>query len=239
MMTLRLAGVFLGMQALFLAALRLTVLPEFPIGLAASREPRGRCAVQPVQDGHLAYRLFAPDPDRSGRWFVYPPGSRARFRRWTRRRRSTPRTKGIEAWGWDPAHRPDGDLVPVEVVNLGYVVNVIEDIGERLFGGNGRRSSSILRRGGSSAIGAADNACRGGGRRYNRGPSEALSGPRAARARAGPIRRQIVGVFGAPFVGPGTGSASRGPSPRRLLSRGIGRPHPGRIDCLHSTGKPA
>ena len=39
--------------------------------------------------------------------------------------------KGIEAWGWDPAHRPDGDLVPAEVVNLGYVVNVIEDIGER------------------------------------------------------------------------------------------------------------
>ena len=71
--------------------------------------------------------------------------------------------KGIEAWGWDPTHRPDGDLVPVEVVNLGYVVNVIEDIGERLFGGNGRRSSSILRRGGSSAIGAADNALPGRG----------------------------------------------------------------------------
>ncbi|SVD28598.1 uncharacterized protein METZ01_LOCUS381452, partial [marine metagenome] len=33
--------------------------------------------------------------------------------------------------GWDPVHRPDGEKRPSEVVNLGYVVNVIEDLGER------------------------------------------------------------------------------------------------------------
>ena len=39
--------------------------------------------------------------------------------------------KGIEAWGWDPAHRPSGSLAPAEIVNLGYVVNVIENVEER------------------------------------------------------------------------------------------------------------
>ena len=38
---------------------------------------------------------------------------------------------GFNAWGWDPAHRYDGRLAPAEVVNLGYVVNVIEDVEER------------------------------------------------------------------------------------------------------------
>ena len=38
---------------------------------------------------------------------------------------------GFEAWGWDPSHRPDGKLDPADVVNLGYVVNVIEDEKER------------------------------------------------------------------------------------------------------------
>ena len=94
--------------------------------------PRGRSAAQPVQDGHLAYRLFTPDPDPAlADGLITPGGHGARFRLWTRRRRSTPRTQGNRSVGWDPAHRPDGDLVPAEVVNLGYVVNVIEDIGER------------------------------------------------------------------------------------------------------------
>ena len=38
---------------------------------------------------------------------------------------------GVQARGWDPAHRPDADLSPAPVVNLGYVVNVIEDSAER------------------------------------------------------------------------------------------------------------
>ena len=38
---------------------------------------------------------------------------------------------GVRSWGWDPAHRPDGETAPAQVVNLGYVINVIEDIDER------------------------------------------------------------------------------------------------------------
>ena len=39
--------------------------------------------------------------------------------------------RGIKAWGWDPKHRRDGELEAAQVVNLGYVVNVIEDAEER------------------------------------------------------------------------------------------------------------
>ena len=38
---------------------------------------------------------------------------------------------GFQARGWDPAYSPEGELEPAEVVNLGYVVNVIEDAEER------------------------------------------------------------------------------------------------------------
>src|SRR5437879_2750084 len=38
---------------------------------------------------------------------------------------------GIAAFGWDPAHRPEGPRRPAAVVNLGYVVNVVEDPVER------------------------------------------------------------------------------------------------------------
>lgn len=38
---------------------------------------------------------------------------------------------GIAALGWDPNFRPDGELVPSQLVNLGYVINVIEDRDER------------------------------------------------------------------------------------------------------------
>ena len=41
------------------------------------------------------------------------------------------RLSGVHANGWDPAHRADAELSPAEVVNLGYVVNVIEDSEER------------------------------------------------------------------------------------------------------------
>lgn len=37
----------------------------------------------------------------------------------------------IKASGWDPAHRRDGKVVAADVVNLGYVLNVIEDPVER------------------------------------------------------------------------------------------------------------
>ena len=38
---------------------------------------------------------------------------------------------GIECTGWDPAHNPDTAISPANVVNLGFVVNVIEDQTER------------------------------------------------------------------------------------------------------------
>ena len=38
---------------------------------------------------------------------------------------------GLDAQGWDPIHRPFVSLKPADVVNLGYVVNVIEDSAER------------------------------------------------------------------------------------------------------------
>ena len=38
---------------------------------------------------------------------------------------------GIRVGGWDPVHRPDGDRKPADLVNLGYVINVIEDPLER------------------------------------------------------------------------------------------------------------
>lgn len=38
---------------------------------------------------------------------------------------------GIQATGWDPAHMTGGELAPAGVVNVGYVVNVIEDPEER------------------------------------------------------------------------------------------------------------
>ncbi|HEX5747162.1 MAG TPA: DNA phosphorothioation-associated putative methyltransferase [Archangium sp.] len=41
------------------------------------------------------------------------------------------REQGIDCDGWDPAHRPDGPRNQADVVNLGYVVNVIEDVAER------------------------------------------------------------------------------------------------------------
>lgn len=39
---------------------------------------------------------------------------------------------GIEAAGWDPHFAPDNPRVPADVVNLGFVLNVIEDPAERL-----------------------------------------------------------------------------------------------------------
>jgi DNA phosphorothioation-associated putative methyltransferase len=39
---------------------------------------------------------------------------------------------GIEASGWDPYYAPDGEKRPARLVNLGFVINVIEDPAERL-----------------------------------------------------------------------------------------------------------
>jgi DNA phosphorothioation-associated putative methyltransferase len=41
------------------------------------------------------------------------------------------RERGVDCDGWDPAHRPEGPRTAADVVNLGYVVNVIEDVEER------------------------------------------------------------------------------------------------------------
>lgn len=38
---------------------------------------------------------------------------------------------GISANGWDPNHRPSAPQVAADTVNLGYVINVIEDLRER------------------------------------------------------------------------------------------------------------
>ena len=39
---------------------------------------------------------------------------------------------GIAAAGWDPHFKPDGVRLQADVVNLGFVINVIEDLGERI-----------------------------------------------------------------------------------------------------------
>jgi DNA phosphorothioation-associated putative methyltransferase len=39
---------------------------------------------------------------------------------------------GYQAAGWDPVHAPNEERTPSEVVNLGYVLNVIENPAERL-----------------------------------------------------------------------------------------------------------
>ena len=38
---------------------------------------------------------------------------------------------GVHATGWDPAFRPDHPRIPADIVNIGFVINVIEDAGER------------------------------------------------------------------------------------------------------------
>jgi len=43
----------------------------------------------------------------------------------------TLRDMGVDASGWDPVHSADAEKSPADVVNLGYVVNVIEDPNER------------------------------------------------------------------------------------------------------------
>lgn len=42
------------------------------------------------------------------------------------------RENGIEASGWDPYYAPDESLQSADLVNLGFVINVIEDFDERL-----------------------------------------------------------------------------------------------------------
>ncbi|TKB46330.1 DNA phosphorothioation-associated putative methyltransferase [Thalassotalea mangrovi] len=39
---------------------------------------------------------------------------------------------GLDALGWDPKFRPDADKVTSDLVNIGYVINVIEDQDERI-----------------------------------------------------------------------------------------------------------
>ncbi len=39
---------------------------------------------------------------------------------------------GIDAVGWDPNHRPEVDRFPCDLVNIGFVINVIEDREERI-----------------------------------------------------------------------------------------------------------
>lgn len=39
---------------------------------------------------------------------------------------------GLDALGWDPNFRPDSEIVNSEIVNIGFVINVIEDQDERI-----------------------------------------------------------------------------------------------------------
>ncbi|AFL73685.1 DNA phosphorothioation-associated putative methyltransferase [Thiocystis violascens] len=39
---------------------------------------------------------------------------------------------GLDAAGWDPFHAPDQPIQSADIVNLGFVINVIEDVDERL-----------------------------------------------------------------------------------------------------------
>ena len=41
------------------------------------------------------------------------------------------RRQGFDCEGWDPAHRPEASKRPSDIVNLGYVLNVIENPAER------------------------------------------------------------------------------------------------------------
>lgn len=41
-------------------------------------------------------------------------------------------SEGYDAKGWDPHYLPDAQIVPADIVNLGFVVNVIEDPAERI-----------------------------------------------------------------------------------------------------------
>ena len=38
---------------------------------------------------------------------------------------------GLDVAAWDPVHNPEGQLIASDLVNLGFVINVIEDITER------------------------------------------------------------------------------------------------------------
>jgi DNA phosphorothioation-associated putative methyltransferase len=40
-------------------------------------------------------------------------------------------SRGIRCTGWDPIHYPRGQRKPADIVNLGYVINVIENAEER------------------------------------------------------------------------------------------------------------
>ncbi|WP_063820738.1 DNA phosphorothioation-associated putative methyltransferase [Gloeothece verrucosa] len=39
--------------------------------------------------------------------------------------------QGYESQGWDPYYRPESPLIAADIVNLGYIINVIEDLEER------------------------------------------------------------------------------------------------------------
>lgn len=41
-------------------------------------------------------------------------------------------SEGVAASGWDPHFRPEATIVPADTVNLGFVINVIEDPAERI-----------------------------------------------------------------------------------------------------------
>src|SRR5262245_44224582 len=41
------------------------------------------------------------------------------------------RAQSIQCYGWDPVYHPEGERREADIVNLGYVINVIEDPDER------------------------------------------------------------------------------------------------------------
>lgn len=67
----------------------------------------------------IAAGLFAPETT----FFDYGCGYGADIEYLTR--------LGYASCGWDPYYRPDRERVPADIVNLSYVINVIEDTAER------------------------------------------------------------------------------------------------------------
>lgn len=81
---------------------------------AISRTDLSRPVTQALQDGLIATKRSVLD---------YGCGRGGDVRRL--------RELGYSVSGWDPAFAPDQPLQPADVVNLGYVVNVIESVTER------------------------------------------------------------------------------------------------------------
>ena len=84
-----------------------------------------------AQDGHPPWRSFAPDEVRLQDGLLGPAVSMFDYGCGHGQDIELLDAQGIACDGWDPVFRPDSPKRPADVVNLGFVLNVIEDVGER------------------------------------------------------------------------------------------------------------